>query len=74
MNNLKDLVGGSITDVPCKYCGSNSTYQYNTDEAEFSYDGTGHYYVDYDCKDCNSAFRVYFGFEYEITRASYGGR
>ena len=53
----------------CSKCGSNNTYQCDTDETEFSYDGTGHYYVDYKCKDCRKTFRVYIGFKYEIIEA-----
>lgn len=71
MTNIKDMIGNSILDIPCKYCGSENTYQYDTDECDFSYDGTGHYYVDCKCKDCGKRFRVYFEFEYKITDARY---
>lgn len=68
---LNEMIGKAILDVPCKKCGSENTYQFDTDETEFSYDGTGHYYVDYKCKDCGESFRVYFDFKYEITKATY---
>lgn len=70
-NQLQKIVGGPILDVPCKHCGSTNTYQYDTDEKEFSYDGTGHYYVDYACESCKERFRVYFDFKYKITKARY---
>lgn len=53
----------------CPKCGSYNTYLYDEDETEFSYDGTGHYYVDYMCKDCGESFRIYVNFKYEITKA-----
>ena len=73
-NITKDItkeIGEHITDVPCKHCGSERTYQFNVDEAELSYDGTGHYYADYRCSSCGKTFRIYFDFEYKITMARY---
>lgn len=71
MKNINEMIGSPILDVPCKHCGSENTYQYDTDETEFSDDGSGHYHVDYHCKDCNENFRVYFDFEYKITNVKY---
>lgn len=56
--------------LDCPECGSDNTYEYNTDEIEFSYDGTGHYYVDCQCKDCKNSFRRYIHFKYQITSYS----
>jgi len=71
MKNIKDMIGKPILDIPCKFCKSDDTYTYDTDETEFSYDGTGHYYADYHCKSCSKDFRVLFDFKYEITDAGY---
>jgi len=73
-NTTKDItkeIGEHITDVSCKYCGSERTYHFDVDEIELSYDGTGHYYADYRCVSCGKIFRVYFDFEYKITMARY---
>ena len=40
----------TIYDSICPKCGSDNWYQYDTDEIEFSFDGTGHYYIDCHCK------------------------
>lgn len=53
----------------CPKCDSNNTYLYDTDETDFSYDGTGNYIVDYACKNCDERFRIYIDFKYEITGA-----
>ena len=36
----------TIYNSTCPKCGSDDWYQYDTDEVEFSFDGTGHYYID----------------------------
>lgn len=71
MDKLSDMIGSSITDVPCKFCGSINTGQCDTDEIDFECTGKGHYYVDYYCGTCRKHFRVYFDFEYAITKATY---
>lgn len=53
----------------CPNCQSKNCYEYNTDEIEFSYDGTGHYFTDCHCKDCNDDFRLYTEFTYNITKS-----
>lgn len=58
----------TIYDVSCPKCGSYDWYQYNTDEIEFSADGTGHYYIDCYCEDCKNNWRQYYEFEYAVTR------
>lgn len=58
------------TEIKCPRCGEERAYAYGTDEIEFNYDGTGHYYVDCHCRDCDKGFRAYFQFEYEITSES----
>lgn len=60
----------TIDDVMiCPNCNSDDTYSYSTDEIEFSYDGTGHYFVDCKCNKCNNNFRLYMRFNYNITQA-----
>lgn len=56
--------------MDCPNCGSDNTYSYSTDEIEFCNDGTGHYYIDCECKDCNQGFRRYIHFKYQITSYS----
>lgn len=58
----------TIDDVMiCPDCKSDNCYSYDTDEVEFSYDGTGHYYVNCQCRECKNTFRLYAKFKYEIT-------
>jgi len=71
MKNLKDMIGKPILDIHCKYCNSDDTYIWDTDEIEFDCDGTGHYYVDCHCNSCNKDFRALFDFKYQITAADY---
>lgn len=54
-------------DIKCEKCGAEACYIYNTDEIEFSYDGTGHYYADCHCRRCDHDFRKYYSFKYEVT-------
>lgn len=62
------LVGKSVDDVMiCPKCGSNNCFEYSTDEIEFSYDNTGHYFVNCRCKDCDKGFILYTRFKYELT-------
>lgn len=57
----------TVADVmECRYCGSEDTYEYNTDEVEFGYNGTGHYYADCHCNDCGRDFRRYINFKYTV--------
>lgn len=63
----------TIYDSTCPKCGSNNWYSYNTDEIEFSFDGTGHYYIDCECKDCYNDWRQYYKFKYVITK-EWGGQ
>ena len=51
----------------CPKCKGEDTHPYDTDEIEFGYDGTGHYYVDCTCNTCGNHFRLYTEFKYEIT-------
>ena len=57
----------TIYDSTCPKCGSDDWYHYNTDEIEFSYDGTGHYYIDCHCNNCNNGWRQYYKFKYIVT-------
>ena len=59
----------TITDIVCKSCGSIHTTIIGTDEIEFEPDGTGHYFADVACYDCNKLFRMYYNFEYKITKS-----
>lgn len=52
--------------IICPKCGGEDTYSYDTDELEFGYDGTGHYYADCACKACGNHFHLYTYFKYEI--------
>lgn len=56
----------TIADIVCPFCKSDNWYQYDTDEHEFSADGTGHYRFDIHCNDCDGHSRVSFKFSYEI--------
>ena len=61
----------TVADVmECRYCGSDNTYIYGTDEIEFEYDGTGHYYADCHCNSCGHGFRRYINFRYNVTSYS----
>ena len=53
--------------VKCPNCGSYNTYQWDTDECDFSFDGTGHYYTKHNCKDCDKRFGLNTKFKYQIT-------
>lgn len=53
----------------CPKCKSDNVSSYSTDEIEFSYTGTGHYYIDCHCNKCNNRFRLYTEFAYAITKA-----
>ena len=59
----------TITDIVCTKCGSIHTTIIGTDEIEFELDGTGHYFADVACYDCNKSFRMYYNFEYKITKS-----
>ena len=58
----------TITDIVCTKCGSYNTTIIGTDEIEFDPDGTGHYFADVYCYDCNKSFRMCYNFEYKITK------
>lgn len=61
----------TISDVMiCPKCKNNNAYEYSTDEIEFNWDGTGHYYVDCRCNECDNRFRLYMKFSY-LTTESY---
>jgi len=64
----KDFTMGE--EVVCPQCKDKNTYQYDTDEKEFSYDGTGHINTDHACRDCGKRFRTYTNFTYIITAQS----
>lgn len=59
----------TIADIVCIKCGSIHTAIIGTDEIEFEPDGTGHYFADVACYDCNKSFRMYYNFEYKITKS-----
>ena len=59
----------TISDIICTKCGSSHTTIIGTDEIEFDPDGTGHYFADVACYDCNKSFRMYYNFEYKITKS-----
>lgn len=59
----------TITDIVCTKCGSYHTTIIGTDEIEFDADGTGHYFADVACYDCNKSFRMYYNFKYKITQS-----
>ena len=60
----------TIADVMrCPNCNSENCYEYSMDEVEFSADGTGHYFVDCHCADCQKNFRLCTYFKYSITEA-----
>ena len=59
----------TITDIVCTKGGSIHTTIIGTDEIEFEPDGTGHYFADVACCDCNKLFRMYYNFEYKITKS-----
>lgn len=59
----------TIYDSTCPKCGnSDNWYQYDTDEIEFSFDGTGHYYINCHCNNCNNRWRQCYEFKYVITK------
>ena len=58
----------TIDDFTCPQCGSNDCYQYDTDETDFCFDGTGHYYIACHCKNCENDFMQYYEFKYVITK------
>ena len=59
----------TITDIVCTKCGSIHTTIIGTDEIEFEPDGSGHYFADVACYDCNKSFRMHYNFEYKITKS-----
>ena len=61
----------TIYDIICTKCGSTNTTIIGTDEIDFETDGTGHYYADVACCDCNKSFRMCYNFEYKITKFWY---
>jgi hypothetical protein len=75
INQKKDVKMKTIADIMnCPKCGSENTYEYSTDEIEFCYDGTGHYYVDCACADCKHKWRLRMYFKYDVTSDSYFDR
>lgn len=54
-------------DFVCPKCG-DECYPYDIDEIDFSFDGTGHYYVYCYCKNCDKNFKRYYEFKYEVTK------
>ena len=60
----------SLSDIEkCPQCGSNEVYPYFIDEVEFTADGTGHYYEDYRCAECDKNFRLCMEFKYQIKKS-----
>lgn len=59
----------TISDIICTKCGSTHTTIIGTDEIEFEPDGTGHYFADVACYDCNKSFRMCYNFKYKITKS-----
>lgn len=60
----------SIYDfIKCPHCGSDNANFTGTDEIDFNYDGTGHFYFDCYCNDCKKYFRAYTEFDYKVTKA-----
>lgn len=55
--------------IRCTKCNDDDTEFYSTDEIDFCFDNTGHYYVDMYCKNCGHKFRAYFKFKYYVTEA-----
>ena len=58
----------TIDEFICPKCGSNDCYSYETDEIDFSSDGTGDYYVYCHCRNCDRGFKQCYEFKYEITK------
>jgi len=58
----------TIDEFICPKCGSDSCYLYDTDEIDFSSNGTGHYYIYCHCKNCDRVFKQCYEFKYEITK------
>lgn len=58
----------TIDDFTCPECGSINCYECETDEVDFCFNGTGHYYVICHCVDCNNHFKQCYEFKYEITK------
>lgn len=57
-----------IGDVTiCPYCNNENCPIIDTDEIEFEDNGTGHYFIDSYCPECEAYFRIYTHFKYEIT-------
>ncbi len=60
----------TISDVMiCPECKSDNTYEYDTDEIEFNWDGTGHYCVYCQCKECGKRFKLCMNFNYLVTES-----
>lgn len=53
----------------CPKCNSEDVYAHSTDEIDFEDDGNGHYFVDCRCRECESGFRLYTFFKYEVVRS-----
>ena len=58
----------TIDEFICPKCDNDDCYPYDTDEIDFSSDGTGHYYVYCYCKNCDRNFKQCYEFKYEITK------
>ena len=58
-----------ISDIVWTKWGSANKRIIGTDEIEFEPDGTGHYFADLACYDCNKSFRMYYNFKYKITKS-----
>ena len=72
MKNLKDMIGKSIINIPCKHCGSTNTLISDDDpDVEVYDDGTGHRNFNCHCDECGKDFYVLFGFKYQIESAEY---
>ena len=58
----------TIADIMlCHACKGFNVEIYNTDEIDFGYNGTGHYFADCRCYDCQKDFRLKMHFKYEVT-------
>lgn len=48
----------TIYDSTCPKCGNDNWYLYDTNETEFSSNGTGHYYINCHCNNCGNEWRL----------------
>lgn len=73
MKGEMKMIGKKITidDVMiCPNCQNDSeSYEFNTDEIEFTECGTGHYYTYCRCKNCGETYKLCAEFEYNITKS-----